>query len=244
MKRHSLDTSPWHQRKVRGQWSLFVLVLLALASGVVGVALERYLIDEAAFQLFSENQHLSDENILLNGENLELKRQISIHESASKIDQLSVEEAQKQLGESQLKLEEIREKLLFYQRIISPEKVIKGIHIRAFRLIGTSDNRRQKYILTLSQGADIKKAIKGAVSITVSGHENGVEKTLKLEVLDQEKKKTLSFNFRYLQSFTRSFNWPEGFLPDKVLIEVKPSGKKSKKIEQTWGWSKLEERAL
>lgn len=244
MKNNPLDTSPWHQREARAPLSLLPLILFSLISGIAGVALGKYLINEEAFQALSENRQLLDESRLLNGENLELKRQISIHENSSKIDRVSVEKTQSRLSALQKELGETREKLAFYKRIILPEKSIEGVQIRAFRLIGGLENSKHRYILTLSQGASKTKEVKGIVSIKVNGRENGVEKSLDLKELDQEKKTTLSFQFRYLQSFTRSFSWPENFVPEKVSIELKTSGKKSKKIEQTWQWRKLEEQAL
>ena len=52
--------------------------------------------------------------------------------------------------------------------------------------------------------------------------------------------KAIGFSFRYFQDFERELMLPDGFVPDRVMVEVSPKGRKgraAKAIKQTFEWS-------
>ena len=49
--------------------------------------------------------------------------------------------------------------------------------------------------------------------------------------------KQLKFRFRYFQELAGTITLPEGFAPEKVIIEVKPQGKGDlPSVKQTFDW--------
>ncbi|RLA20009.1 MAG: hypothetical protein DRQ61_01685 [Gammaproteobacteria bacterium] len=235
------DISPWHQRQKPAALSIVTFILFGAICTVAGFGLGSYFIDQdsrEAIELFGQ---LSTEKVELNGQVSRLRQQLSILESGSKIDRLSVQQTQKKLAEMQSTQKELEEKLAFYQRIMAPEKANEALYIQSFRLISMPEANRHKFVLTLSQGVGKKRATKGSFSISVSGQLAGEEKKLQLKDLNEEQKNSLPFNFRYFQTITRNLILPDGFVPQSLVVNIKPSRKGDETVEKEWDWKRLAE---
>jgi predicted transcriptional regulator len=234
-----LDFSPWHHRQGPASLSVVTFILFGAICGVAGFGLGSYLVDREASEAIELFNQLSAEKVALTSEVGVLKQQLSILESASQVDRLSVQQTQKRLTDMQARLGESKEKLGFYQRIMAPEKANEGLYIQDFRLIPLPEINRHKFMLTLAQGVGKKRAIKGSISLSIRGQVKGDDKVLQFKELNAEHKSSISFSFRYFQTITRDLILPDDFVPQALQVNLKPSGKKAEGVEKVWNWNEL-----
>lgn len=234
-----LDFSPWHHRQRPASLSVVTFILFGAICGVAGFGLGNYLVDREAREAIELFNQISAEKTALISEVGVLSRQLSILESASQVDRLSVQKTQKRLADMQAKLGELKEKLGFYQRIMAPEKAKEGLYIQDFHLIPLPEMKSHKFMLTLAQGVGKKRAIKGSISLSIRGQIKGDDKVLQLKELNTEHKSSIPFSFRYFQTITRDLILPDDFVPRALQLNLKPSGKKTEGVEKVWNWNEL-----
>ncbi len=234
-----LDFSPWHHRQKPASLSIVTFILFGAICGITGFGLGNYLVDRDAREAIELFSQLSTEKVVLTGQVSRLKQQLSVIESGSQVDRLSVQQTQKRLTDMQVTLGELKEKLAFYQRIMAPEKINESLYIQDVRLISMPEVNSHKFMLTLSQGVGKKRAIKGVVELFISGQIGSEDKTLKFKELNVEHKSNIPFSFRYFQTVTRDLALPDGFTPHSVQVKLNPSGKKAESVEKTWDWAEL-----
>ncbi len=239
----NLDTSPWHHRQKPASLSALTFILFGTICGAAGFGVGVYLIDRDARQAIDLFQEITTENSALKGHVERLKQQNSIFESGSKVDQLSVQKAQERLGEMQAALGETKEMLAFYQRIMAPEKSNDSLYIQNVRVISMAESRHYKFMLTLAQGVGNKRSTKGEYSLVLSGKLVGEAKSFRLNELVSVKKSSQPFKFRYFQTEAWNLVLPDGFVPEKLRVTLKPSTKGVERVDKEWQWLQLVEEA-
>jgi hypothetical protein len=73
--------------------------------------------------------------------------------------------------------------------------------------------------------------------MSISGLKGGQATQLNLAQLHDEAADSHKMRFRYYQNIEGTLRIPEDFQPAKILIKVKPTGKKLAPVEETFEWS-------
>jgi hypothetical protein len=76
----------------------------------------------------------------------------------------------------------------------------------------------------------------GNIAFSVEGTEQGKEKEYTLAQLSDINKE-LRFRFKYFQSFEGDIALPEGFIPSKVNLVVKPRSRRHKQLTESIDWT-------
>ena len=83
------------------------------------------------------------------------------------------------------------------------------------------------------------KSVSGSVDLAVEGARDGVPVTYSLDdlVAGDVSDSKMDFSFRYFQNMERELQLPNGFVPDRVMVEVNPKGRSAKVIRQAFEWT-------
>ncbi len=214
-------------------WAAFVVALLG-AMFFMGHAYQSYeLLQYKIFKKTLETrvEELKQRNTTLVKKNAQL-------EGASKIEHDAYEQAKQSLVTLEKEILGMKEQLVFYQGIVSPEKLALGINIQSLELNKRNDDGLYGYKLVLTKRGKSSQVVKGAVDILLKGQMNGTNKELGQKKLKQDyNKNDFKFSFRYFQVFEGEMLLPDHFEPYDIELVIKPSTRKIKKFSETFSWA-------
>lgn len=176
-------------------------------------------------------ERLEQENEALNEQRVQLQ-------TLSKTEQETYREVGGTLRELQTKIQEQREAIAFYRGIISPEESESGLRIQNLQVVRGSQEASYQLRIVLVQVRQHHRQVYGKVQISVDGGMNGERVSLPIaRLLPEGASSRWNYGFRYFQDFERELVMPEGFRPEKINVELAPSGRGNKGIKQTFDWS-------
>ena len=166
-----------------------------------------------------------------------LNQEIALLETHRDIDQEAYKDVETSLANLQEKIQEQRDAIAFYRGIISPADGQRGLRVQDLRLSKGKDDRQYYIRLVLVQVMQHDRSVKGEVSFSLEGAQNGVATTYNLkQLVPAEETSNWPFSFRYFQNFDRQLILPEGFLPEKINIEVMSRTKSIASVKQSFLW--------
>lgn len=179
----------------------------------------------------SENGATLDQ---LRDENTSLREQLLVLRQASAIDRQAYAEIEKSLRAYQDEVMELKQEVEFYRGILAPSGGRPGLRLQSFKVVPNGLPRGYTYRLVLSQVLAEASAVTGTAMFSLQGTENGAPKELTLRELGQPGG-AVRFRFKYFQSIEGDVELPEGFVPLRVVVRVKPSG--AEEISATYPWA-------
>lgn len=166
-----------------------------------------------------------------------LKQEIALLETHRDIDREAYKDVETSLASLQEKIQEQRDAIAFYRGIISPADGQRGLRVQDLRLRKGKDDRQYHIRLVLVQVMQHDRSVKGEVNFSLEGAQDGIATTYNLEQLvPADEDSNWPFSFRYFQDFDRQLILPEGFLPEKINIEVLSRTKSIASIKQSFLW--------
>jgi len=147
------------------------------------------------------------------------------------------EELSATVAQLQTQVQRQSQDLTFYRGIVSATAGGPPIKVQRFAVLPGSAPRRFKLQLVLIQASKPENAISGTVLMTLEGTEGGRRVTYNLSKLSADGKAQLPFSFRIAQNLDQEVVLPEGFVPGRVSIEVRPSGSSSTPLNQSFNWA-------
>ncbi|MFW6191103.1 MAG: DUF6776 family protein, partial [Thiohalospira sp.] len=122
--------------------------------------------------------------------------------------------------------------------IVSPEDTASGLRVQSFDVEKNASEELFHYQLVLTQVLKNDSFTSGHIDLEVEGvHEDsGTRERLELEEISADETERLRFRFRYFQDFRGDLELPEGFVPFRVIVTVRPSGGRYGTIEETFDW--------
>jgi len=227
---------PYHQTKRRRRLeksALFIIIIGAVLLFILG----RYSV-KSVDEYQAESKLLKASLAELTAINKQLVKERDFIENAKKIDAQAQKDARRSLTKLHDELSDTKQQLAFYQRVVAPETLIKGLYINSFEVQALDESGVYEYQLVLAQGASQKTAIKGHYSLSVVGNVQGEEKTIPIKARGVGKAEAYDFSFKYYEILTGEISFDDGFEPNKVIVVVDPAKKSSKNLQQQWLWSK------
>ena len=218
------------------------LVSLVLASLLAGWLLFDYGLSRAGFesaQASEELDQLRDRIQTLEVEVTTLSAQKAVHERAREIDRHAYNQVDNVLKAQQSELLELKEEVIFYRGIVGSSDQVRGLQILSFLLEDNGDKRHFRYRLILNQLEKNNRVIKGRVNLSLIGLQDDVQVELSYAEISKKEGKGELFRFKYFQEVEGDIVLPEGFVPLRIKVKAKSSGKKPKSIERIFNWSEL-----
>ena len=216
------------------------------AAAVAALGVGGYLLYEMGRIHAGYNRFAADEEVTrltariaeLEGEVRDLDEARIQLETTAKTEQETYREVSGTLRELQEKIQEQREAIAFYRGIISPEESESGLRIQDLEVVRGTEPDHYRLRMVLVQVKRHHRQVYGKVQLSVDGAMNGEVVSLPYaRLLPGNASERWNYGFRYFQDFERELRMPEGFTPQRINVELAPSGRGNKGIRQTFDWS-------
>lgn len=164
---------------------------------------------------------------------------ITLLERSARIDSQAKTDLAHTVRNLQDQVAQYREKIAFYQGIISPADDKSGLDIYDLSLL-SSEGDLHHFKLILTQAGKSDTLAEGKVAMTFNGIQGDADKALKLSAIGLSPKKPVRYEFRYFQEIRGSFRFPRGFSPRDVRVLLIPQQSRDKhRPERIFDWQKL-----
>ncbi len=179
-------------------------------------------------------------------ENEKLKESLEFEKAKSsrdlQIKRQAYDEVAQTLVSTSREITSLRENIRFYESIIKGDENKQGLQIKTVSLQsdGTVGNYRYRVIIVNSDYG--KQKSKGKLLIEVEGLMEGNLKTIKVPTGSAGKDAQLLF--KYFQRVDGLVTIPDGFLPQRLHLTARLSGKKTEKKEKWYNWNILLNKGL
>lgn len=185
----------------------------------------------------SEEQQYQAEIEGLEDQIVALKQEIALLDTQGKVEQEAYQVVEANLADLEQKIQEQSDAIAFYRGIVSPKDGGRGLRVQDLRLTHGKGDRHYNVRLVLVQVMQHDRSVKGEVDFSLEGAQNGVATTYKLEqLLPEDTNSSWPFAFRYFQDFDRELVLPDGFVPEKINIEVVSRTKSIASVKQSFDW--------
>lgn len=185
----------------------------------------------------AEQQEFASEIDGLEHQIVELKQEIALLETHREIDREAYQVVETNLTDMQRKIQEQQDAIAFYRGIVSPKDGGRGLRVQDLKLTRGKDERHYNLRLVLVQVMQHDRSVKGEVDFSLEGAQDGVATTYKLEqLLAEDGNSSWPFAFRYFQDFDRELILPDGFMPEKINVEVVSRTKSIASVKQSFDW--------
>jgi hypothetical protein len=169
-------------------------------------------------ELMSENAHLA---------------------SGSEIDATASKQVSEKLSQLNDEMLELKEELVFYRSLLSPEQMEPGLQILGIQMVKDGSSNAYNYKIVLTQRHNGNQFATGSVNMQVNGVQSGREALLDLAEVAASSDNRMSFRFKNFQSLEGKLVLPENFQPKDVLVNVSPTTRGIKQIERSYEWNTI-----
>lgn len=170
----------------------------------------------------------------------QLRDDAAVLQRSHELDNAAMQAAKNELASVQDELVELREELVFYQSLLSPQDRTPGLHIQSMQLDDLGEGL-YSYILVLTQVHQNGKFTKGKVSL--GWPESKIAGTVEQPVTEWFIKEPLDkhdFKFKFFQRIEGQLQLIAGITPpQQLMIKVEPIGRRLKSFEQLYDWETL-----
>ncbi|MBY5980405.1 DUF6776 family protein [Ferrimonas balearica] len=174
-------------------------------------------------------------------ERLELERELATRGLEVRMEQQSQAETREMMARQREQIQALETDLTFFRNIMAPEKTADGVQIHDFILDETADLDRFRFRLVLTQQKIRKRFVKGNVTLTLYGSEQGQAVSRDLTQLGVDGA-GLKFSFRYFQQLEDEFTLPQGFVPERLVVQLRlpaATGQKASSAEISYPFADL-----
>jgi len=214
------------------------IVVAVLVAGYVLFEFGRHEGGFDTLEARSQHQGLQTRIAELSAENEELRQKVALLETSRGVDREAYSQVEGTLGDLQRQLQEQREELDFYRTIVTPSDGQSGLRIQELSLSPGAQASAFRLHLVLVQAAQHDQVISGVVNLSVDGAQAGKPVSYALgRLVSDADAVPMGFSFRYFQNLEAELLLPDGFVPERVNVEVTPSGKQAKVIRQSFDWT-------
>jgi len=224
----------------------YQLAIIVIALSILVTLLTWFYLDENHWSTIKSHVSLSNETMkymeeiqALQRENEELKERIILLERTTQIDSQMAAELQESLRQQQDEIYQLKGELEFYRGVMSSTSSAAGMNIQAMQVDKLPEDGNYRFRLVLTHVTRRDRVIEGKVDIRFEGIMNGRMTTLDIRDMSQDSVMDLSFKFRNFKRFEGNINIPEGFMPQRVIVDLHPKEKRLSRITKVFNWSDM-----
>jgi hypothetical protein len=167
----------------------------------------------------------------------QLRRQQENAKLGAEVDRKSLEEVRQEVIDLKATIAGLDEENQFYRNLMSPNGDARGLSFGPVEIVQTERPRTYRYKVVVQQLATQHELLTGTLSFNVVGHQSGEAKVLALKELSSSiDSNTIKLRFKYFQNVEGELVLPEGFEPERIELEARPSGSSSTVIEKRLVW--------
>ncbi|MBI1733115.1 MAG: hypothetical protein HYR49_10185 [Gammaproteobacteria bacterium] len=202
-----------------------------------------FLLDEAHWSIIrgrlsasAERQRLLNANRELEQGNASLQERVTALERTASLDKQTETFLQNEIRGLQDETFRLKGELAFYQGVMEAAGQTKGLAVQDIyvRRLPTALTYQLKLVLTNVSDDDAEAA--GIMGILIEGRQNGTARLLSLTEVAVDAGLDMAYKFRNFKRFAANLQLPAGFAPQRVLVELQPTDKKTSKIKKAFDW--------
>ena len=171
------------------------------------------------------------------GAQAQLQQEMANLRQSDQISRQAMLDLQNSLTERDEQIAALRADLDFYERFVSPDVQRRGLSVHAAHVQPQAENV-WGFELTLTQGREQAGTSRGALTLAVEGTRGGKLERLDWPALRQKPEAPgIDYQLRYLQRVTGEFALPAGFVPTRLIVQLKPASGKT--VEAAFNWKDI-----
>lgn len=140
------------------------------------------------------------------------------------------------IGELQAEVARQSQQLAFYRGIVVQGANAAEARVQQLRVVPGSVPGRFVVRLRLVQSGRPDRNIAGNVLLTVEGRRAAAPAVLDMAALFGAPDHELPFSFRYFENLDREIVIPDGFRPERIIVELRSSRREVAPVSQTFIW--------
>ncbi len=183
-----------------------------------------------------ESHLLWDVNQGLETDNKKLREQQVMLERSHQIDVQVAARLQNEIRVLQDQVYSLKEELEFYQGIMSATTDSKGLNIQGLHVESTDEERFYRFKLVLTNVAKSDKVVEVTMDMSIEGMNEAGSKVLSLDEVIAGNKLNREIKFKNFERIEGSLNFPEGFKPLRVVVDIRQKEKKNSTIHKIFEW--------
>lgn len=183
-----------------------------------------------------ESRLLWEVNQGLEAENKQLRGQVVMLERSTQIDNEAAVSLQNGIRKLQDKVYLLKGELEFYQGIMSASTDSKGLNVQGLHIEATDQDRLYRFKLVLTNVAKSDRVIEVTMDMSIEGMNEAGSHVLSLDevIAGSEIKREIKFkNFKRIEG---SLNFPEGFRPLRVVVDLRQKGLRNSTVQKVFEW--------
>jgi hypothetical protein len=167
----------------------------------------------------------------------ELERELEISRTRSEVDRIALEMVRKELAAQETKILDLEERLRFYQTLMSPDDIARGLVLRPAEIVATDSADRFAFRLVAQQEVRKHALLRGSLTAKINGAIEGEEVSFTLSVLSEDvEKESILLRFRYFQAIEGELVLPPGFTPQSVELVGRSTVPTKMEIREQFPW--------
>ena len=185
----------------------------------------------------NEESHLLwDVNQNLETENTQLKERLVMLERSTQNDNQTAARLENDIRTLQDQVYRLKGELEFYQGIMSATTGSKGLNIQGLHIEATDQERLYRFKLVLTNVAKSDNIIKVTMDMSVEGINETGSQVLSLDEVIAGSKPKREIKFKNFERIEGSLNFPEGFKPLRVVVDLHQKGAQKSTIQRVFEW--------
>lgn len=169
-----------------------------------------------------------------------LREQVAALKRAGQIDREAIRQVREALRESQSGYLEMEKELNLLRGVVDAGVKSEGLHIQGFQLDRGEQADSYRYRFTVSQALKNAGTAVGWITLALEGEQAGEARLLSLSELTGEKEEKLKMRFRHFQDVDGLIRLPEGFVPQRVVVEINPTNNRLPNVNESFDWQVAE----
>jgi len=215
--------------------ALGVSVVLATLAGVYAIG--------RAQTAFDGRAALADEAGLRAALTAREAEVAKLRREAAELDTLKVaqererQEVSRTIGELQAEVARQSQQLELLRGVVGRAGPPAEVTIRQVRVIASTAPGRYRLRIALAQPGRPDRTVAGSVRVGIEGQRGGRTARLDLREVTAQRVAQLSYRFQYFENIEVEIVLPNGFSPERVVVDVRPAGRNVPPAAQTVLWS-------
>lgn len=183
-----------------------------------------------------ESRELWDINKSLDAENKELKEKVVMLQRSNQIDHHVAAKLQEDIKNLQDDLYKLKGELEFYQGIMSSTTGSKGLNVQGLHVVSTAEQQMYHFKLVLTNVAKSDKVTEVTMDMSIEGMNEAGSKVLSLDQVIAGNELSTKIKFKNFKRIEGILNFPDGFKPLRVVVDLQQKGYKNSTIQKIFDW--------
>ena len=183
-----------------------------------------------------ESHLLWDVNQGLETENKQLREQVVMLERSHQIDTQVATRLQNEIQNLQDQVYSLKGELEFYQGIMSSTTDSKGLNVQGLHIESTDQERLYRFKLVLTNVAKSDRVVNVTMDMSIEGMNEAGSKVLSLNEVTAGKELKREIKFKNFERIEGSLNFPKGFKPLRVVVDIRQKDIKNSTIQKIFEW--------